>query len=171
MEKKQRYVRLYKVRRKIKRICIIGNPIEHRERIILPVSLGPCLKYYSIISQEKELKNYFIPIIRKYFDIMTNVKELPICELCECSTLDITAHHLVPRCVHRFAHERGWGPGGKRGSLHSIAWLCRGCHLFVHRILDPIALAEHYWTVQLLLRRTEIWQYVETTRRLVREVD
>ena len=156
------------LRENIKKIRIIGNPSSHRNEIILPVSLGPCLKYYSMISQAKELRKNFIPIILDSFD---EIKKPRICELCQCSARALTAHHLVPRCVHRFAHERGWGPSEKRGSLNGIAWLCRCCHQCVHRILDPTALAGHHWTVQLLLRRTEIWQYAETIRKLVRKVN
>ena len=144
----------------------MGNPSKHRNEIILPVSLGPCLKYYSMISKEIYLRRYFIPIICNYFD---DVKNRKICHLCQCLAPALTAHHLVPRCIHRFAFERGWGPSKTRGSLNSIASLCRGCHEFVHRVLDPEALAAHHWTVQLLLRRTEIWQYTNTIHKLVRK--
>ena len=146
----------------------IGNPSKTQNKIMLRISLGPCLKYYSIISQEKELRKYLIPIICNYFD---EFKKPRTCELCQCSAPALTAHHLVPRSVHREALKRGWGPSKKRGGLNSIAWLCQGCHGFVHRILDPTALAANHWTVQLLLKRTEIWQYGETIRKLVRKVN
>ena len=156
------------LREMIRKRCIVGNPSKDRNEIILPVSLGPCLKYYSIISQKEELRNYLIPIIYDYFD---EVKKPRICELCQCSAHLLTAHHLVPRCVHRVALKRGWGPSKKRGGLNSIAWLCQGCHVFVHRIIDPAALAAHHWSVQLLLKRTEIWQFAETIRKLVWKIN
>lgn len=133
-------------------------------KFVLPVSLGPCLKYYSMISQEEELSKYFSNIIYNYFN---EFKKPRGCELCQCWTRALTAHHLVPRSVRRLAAERRWSPA--RGS-DSIAWLFRGCHEFVHRILDPKALAANYWTVQLLLTRSEIWQYAQTIRKLVQKV-
>ena len=147
----------------------VGNPSKHRSSFILPVSLGPCLKYYSIISQEKELKTYLIRIILSYFDELG--KNRLVCEIFQCSTEAIDAHHLVPRCVHRLSLKRGWDPIKKRGNLDDIAWLCRGCHVFVHRVLVPRALATDYWSVQLLLTKTEIWQYAMTIRKLVQEID
>ena len=151
-----------------KKKCTIGTPSKDRNKFILPISLGPCLKYYSVIRHETALRKFLIRIICDYVDDFNNSK---VCELCQCWSLKLTAHHLVPRCIHPFAIRVGWDPNEERGGLNSIAWLCQGCHRFVHRILDPRALAAHYWTVQLLLSRTEIWQYTDTIRKLVQKVD
>lgn len=142
---------------------IINDPLRHGKRMVIPVSLGPCLKYYSIIYQEKDVKEFFYPIICRY---VHEVRLPKSCELCQRSRFALTAHHLVPRSVHDIALEQGWRKE-RELDLNSIAWLCRGCHVHVHRIATPEDLGKHYWTIELLLRRTEIWQFAKTVGRLV----
>lgn len=126
-------------------------------------SLGPCLKYYSIISQEKDRKRFFIFVICGYIH---EVKAPSSCELCERSCFALTAHHLTPHAVRDTALNEGWR---KKETLDNTAWLCRGCHDHVHRIASPLALGKHYWSIELLLKRTEIWQFAKTVGRLVKE--
>lgn len=127
----------------------------------IPISLGPCLKYYSIICHEKHLKHFLLPIICKY---VHHVKTPISCELCQRSRFALTAHHLIPRSVRGIALQHKWH---NKKYINSIAWLCRGCHEHVHRIFTPQALGRHYSSIELLLRRTEIWQFAKTVGRLV----
>lgn len=127
----------------------------------IPVSLGPCLKYYSIICQTGDLSSFFTPVISKY---IKGVKAPKSCDLCERSHLALTAHHLVPRSVHEEALKQAWH---EKQRLNEVAWLCRGCHVFVHRTASPEVLGKDYWSIERLLRRTEIWQFAKTVGRLV----
>ena len=139
---------------------IVSRPSTPGYGMAIPVSLGPCLKYYSIIYQQKGLREFFLPIICRY------IQEFKIprsCELCERSHFALTAHHLIPRSVQRKALEQRWH---KTEELRKIAWLCRGCHDHLHRIATPTELGKDYWSIELLLRRTEIWLFVKTVGRL-----
>jgi hypothetical protein len=43
--------------------------------------------------------------------------------------------------------KRGWHTEEK---LNSVAWLCRACHSFVHRLVGNEELAKNYYTVELI---------------------
>lgn len=43
--------------------------------------------------------------------------------------------------------KRGWHTEEK---LNSVAWLCRACHSFVHRLVGNEELAKSYYTVELI---------------------
>ena len=139
---------------------IIYKPSKQGNGMAIPLSLGPTLKYYSIICQEKDLKQFFVPIVREY---VQEFKSPSNCELCERSHFALTAHHLVPRSVRDIALKHGWH---KKETLSRIAWLCRGCHDYVHRIASPTTLGKEYWSIELLLRRTEIWLFAKMVGRL-----
>ena len=133
----------------------------------IPTSLGPCLKYYSIISEVKHLRVFFLSIIQRYIQ---EARAPRICELCQRSCLALTAHHLIPRSVHGKALQERWREKIKK-DLGSIAWLCRGCHEHVHRTATPEALGRQYWTTELLLQRTEIWLFAKAIGRLVNSTE
>lgn len=143
-------------------VCIINRPSTRGNAINNPVGLGPCLKYYSIICEEKDLKGFFLNIICKYIQ---ECKVPRNCELCERSRQALTAHHLVPRSVLVKARKQAWH---EEKTLTKVAWLCRSCHGFVHRIASPKALGKDHWSIELLLRRTEIWQFAKAIGRLVK---
>lgn len=139
---------------------IVNRPSTRGNGIPIPVSLGPCLKYHSIICREKDLKRFLLRIVCHY---IREVKLPKSCELCQRSQFVLTAHHLVPRSVHDIALQQVWHD---RQKLNKIAWLCRGCYGFVHRTLDPKTLGKDYWSIKLLLRRTEVLRFAETVGRL-----
>lgn len=74
----------------------ILNQLSTRGSEIVPIGLGPILKYYSIICEQKELKSFFLPVISDY---IRDVRLSRNCELCKRSKFALTAHHLVPRSV------------------------------------------------------------------------
>lgn len=114
-----------------------------------------------MICDQRYIKQFFCPIL---VDYVRDVRLPRSCELCERSQFALTAHHLIPRSMHHTVLKRAWHD---KQRLTNIAWLCRGCHGFVHKIVSPEALEKDYWSIELLLRRTEIWQFAKTVGRLV----
>ncbi|KAJ7176179.1 hypothetical protein C8R43DRAFT_555312 [Mycena crocata] len=89
------------------------------------------------------------------------------CEICE-RAVPLTYHHLIPRSTHAKAVKRKWHP---ESMLNSVAWLCRPCHTAVHQVATNEELAQHYYSVDLLLQRDDIqrWgKYVSKQRFGVR---
>lgn len=69
------------------------------------------------------------------------------CELCERDWVPLTYHHLIPKSTHDRVKKRGWHDDDV---LNSVAWLCRACHSFVHRLASNEELARYYYTVELI---------------------
>lgn len=69
------------------------------------------------------------------------------CELCERDWVPLTYHHLIPKSTHDRVRKRGWH--GEE-VLNSVAWLCRACHSFVHRLASNEGLARGFYTVELI---------------------
>lgn len=69
------------------------------------------------------------------------------CELCERDWVPLTYHHLIPKSTHDRVRKRGWHD---EDVLNSVAWLCRACHSFVHRMASNEELARYYYTVELI---------------------
>ncbi|KAL1654444.1 hypothetical protein SLS61_003045 [Didymella pomorum] len=69
------------------------------------------------------------------------------CELCERDWVPLTYHHLIPKSTHDRVRKRVWHD---EDVLNSVAWLCRACHSFVHRMASNEQLARYYYTVDLI---------------------
>ena len=65
----------------------------------------------------------------------------------------MTYHHLIPRQMHAKAVKRGWA---KEWELQKVAWLCRACHSFVHRIASNEELARDWRSVEDLMEREDV---------------
>lgn len=85
------------------------------------------------------------------------------CEMCGRDWVPLTYHHLIPRFVHDKAVRRGWH---RREDLQSVAWLCRACHSFVHRLAGHEELAREYYTVDRLLEREEVRSFAAWVGRV-----
>ena len=127
---------------------------------VIPSSLGPYIRHYSIICEQDDRESFFFPIVRGY---ILDVKLPKSCELCERSQFALTSHHLVPQSVFKTLPKEA---SSQHKYQPNTAWLCRGCHRFLHRIITEEALAKDYCSIELLLRRTEIWQFARTVGRL-----
>lgn len=55
--------------------------------------------------------------------------------------------------MHAKAVKRGWHGEWELGK---VAWLCRACHSFVHKIAGNEELAREYYSVELLLEREDV---------------
>lgn len=68
----------------------------------------------------------------------------------------MTYHHLIPRQMHDKALKRGWH---KEWELGKVAWLCRACHSYVHKIATNEELAKDWYDVDLLLEREDVQKW------------
>ena len=75
------------------------------------------------------------------------------CEICERDWVRLTYHHLIPKQVHDKVLKRKWHEPWR---LNSVAWLCRACHDFVHRIASNEELARELWSVDRLMARDDV---------------
>ncbi|EDU49270.1 hypothetical protein PtrSN002B_009276 [Pyrenophora tritici-repentis] len=105
------------------------------------------------ISDSIDQHNLLTPILTAY--ITACIAPPPIwsstrttaCELCSRDWVPLTYHHLIPKQAHARVLKRGWHTEDK---LNSVAWLCRACHSFVHRLAGNEELAKSYYTVDLI---------------------
>jgi len=79
------------------------------------------------------------------------------CELCGRDWIPLTYHHLIPRAMHAKAVKRGWH---QEWELANVAWLCRACHSFVHRVASNEELAREWYTVERLEEREDVRRFV-----------
>jgi hypothetical protein len=114
------------------------------------------LESYGILplsSDSNDQRNLLLPVLNAY--VTTTTAPPPIwsttrtteCELCQRDWVPLTYHHLIPRSTHDRVMKRGWHAEER---LNSVAWLCRACHSFVHRLASNEELAKSYYTVELI---------------------
>ncbi|KAL2824609.1 hypothetical protein BDW59DRAFT_83750 [Aspergillus cavernicola] len=75
------------------------------------------------------------------------------CEICERDWIPLSYHHLIPKGVHEKVVKKGWHD---EWMLNSVAWLCRACHSFVHRMAGNEELAREWFTVERILGREDV---------------
>lgn len=114
------------------------------------------LESYGLLPQDSDATDQhhmFTPIFTSYISAVTapppiwSLTRTTACELCERDWVPLTYHHLIPRSTHDRVLKRGWHTEDK---LNSVAWLCRACHSFVHRLATNEELAKSYYTVDLI---------------------
>ena len=81
------------------------------------------------------------------------------CGLCAREGLKLTAHHLIPKAVHRKQrYRRLYGLDDMRTRLLMV---CRPCHNAIHRCIpDEKDLALHYPTREALLENAQLAKQV-----------
>lgn len=104
-------------------------------------------------SDTTDLRNLLLPVLSAYVGSVTAAPPLwsstrtSACELCGRDWVPLTYHHLIPKSTHERVLKRAWH---KEEMLNSVAWLCRACHSFVHRLASNEELAKGYYTVDLI---------------------
>ena len=126
-------------------------------------------------------KAVYAPIARNYIKKeedarstlhITETRTLPLpkdngsCEVCLRDRFKLTQHHLIPRVMHEQYLKQGLHSEPR---LDQIAWLCRGCHEFVHKRIRPSVLARRYSSVGLLLKRSDVREWAKTLGKVVRK--
>eukprot|EP01104_Vermistella_antarctica_P004240 TRINITY_DN14733_c0_g1_i1.p1 TRINITY_DN14733_c0_g1~~TRINITY_DN14733_c0_g1_i1.p1 ORF type:complete len:226 (-),score=58.39 TRINITY_DN14733_c0_g1_i1:67-744(-) len=77
------------------------------------------------------------------------------CSLCERKTT-LTAHHLIPRTVHKRYLKKGYS----REDVNATIMMCRPCHSTVHKSEPNTILAAEYNSLELLLTHPKIQSFI-----------
>ncbi|KAI4111449.1 MAG: hypothetical protein LQ339_000648 [Xanthoria mediterranea] len=130
------------------------------EQVLATVSpsVAESLEAYSLLDLQADLPRFLIPVLQEYVNAVTaappvwSTTRASACEICDRDWIPLTYHHLIPKQIHAKASKRGWH---EEWRLNSVAWLCRACHSFVHRIASNEELARNYWSVDKLMERED----------------
>ncbi|THX02914.1 hypothetical protein D6D18_03898 [Aureobasidium pullulans] len=129
----------------------------------MPLSVSDSLTSYGLLSDPTDLPRLLEPVFTSY--ITSRITAPPEfapssrateCEICEREHLPLTYHHLIPRAVHAKVVKRGWHASWE---LNKVAWLCRACHSFVHRLATNEELAKEWYSIELLLERDDVQKW------------
>ena len=130
----------------------------------LPDDLDEATKAYFGITKDGNMKRLYVPIVSDY--VKAASQNHGSCEICERHRFKLTAHHLIPQVLHRQFLKQGIC---SKHELKQVAWLCRGCHDFIHQRIKPKVLAEKYSSVELLLRRHDVREWAKSIRKVVKK--
>ena len=132
------------------------------ERLVDTVSptVVDTLATYGLINPPKtDVQSFMTPVMNSYVSSVT-LAPLPwistrtsACEICERDWIPLTYHHLIPKGVHAKVLKRSWHD---EHVLNSVAWLCRACHSFVHRMASNEVLAREWYTVEKICEREDV---------------
>lgn len=134
------------------------------------------LESYGILpsaSDATDQYNFFTPLLSSYVSTVTapppiwSTTRTTECELCARSWIPLTYHHLIPKSTHERVLKRGWHTEDR---LNSVAWLCRACHSFVHRMASNEELAKGFYTMELICSGGEKGEKLEEVKGWVRWV-
>ncbi|KAL8766678.1 MAG: hypothetical protein Q9209_006608 [Squamulea sp. 1 TL-2023] len=131
------------------------------ENILATVSsfIAESLEAYGLLDCQADLPKFLTPVLQEYVNAATAAPPIwsntraSACEICERDWIPLTYHHLIPKQIHAKAIKRAWH---QEWQLNSVAWLCRACHNFVHRIASNEELAKDYWSVHRLMERDDV---------------
>ncbi|KAF2641264.1 hypothetical protein P280DRAFT_506863 [Massarina eburnea CBS 473.64] len=146
---------------------------------VIPSPATDSLETYGLLpphSDAVDQYNFFAPVLTSYVTSVTapppiwSATRTTECELCGRSWIPLTYHHLIPKSTHERVLKRKWH---KEEALNSVAWLCRACHSFVHRLTSNEGLAKDYYNMELILsggedgeRKQEIDAWVKWVGRV-----
>ncbi|THX95170.1 hypothetical protein D6D08_01335 [Aureobasidium pullulans] len=129
----------------------------------MPLSVSDSLTSYGLLSDSTDLPRLLEPVFMSYITSRTTAppefapaSRATECEICEREHLPLTYHHLIPRAVHAKVVKRGWHASWE---LNKVAWLCRACHSFVHRLATNEELAKEWYSIELLLERDDVQKW------------
>jgi len=118
------------------------------------------LEAYGLLADSSDLPNLLTPVLQEFTNAATAPpppldpgQKASACEICARYWIPLTYHHLIPRQVHSKVLKRGWH---EEWRLNSVAWLCRACHSFVHRLASNEELARDWWSVERLMGREDV---------------
>lgn len=135
----------------------------------IPVEITDSLTVYGIIGSPENLPDFLSPVLSEYISSVTAAPPVWIqtraeaCEICERDWIPLSYHHLIPRGVHAKVRKKGWHD---EWMLNSVAWLCRACHSFVHRMASNEELAREWFTVEQILEREDVKDWARWVGRV-----
>lgn len=124
------------------------------------------LSTYGLLTATTTAEEFFLPVLNAYLTSLTTAPLPPSqtkdlasgCEICLRDWVPLTYHHLIPKFVHAKVLKRGWHT---EDQLNNVAWLCRACHSFVHKIASHEELAREFYTVDLLMEREDVERFAQ----------
>jgi hypothetical protein len=146
-------------------VCALPISSDLMEKIsnLLDPSIEDTLQTYRLISPPtSDLPSFLTPILTSYISATTSPPPHPsstrasACQICDRDWIGLTYHHLIPRAVHAKVLKRAWHPESK---LNHVAWLCRACHSFVHRMAGNEELAREWWSIERILEREDVQRW------------
>ena len=148
-----------------------GLPRTFEDRVqAMSTSIDDSLVAYRLISDPDDIPKFIMPILEAYIMSCTAApppnnpaKRAAQCEIWDRDWIPLTYHHLIPRQVHAKAVKRGWH---EEWRLDSVAWLCRACHSFVHRVASNEELAKEWWSIERLLQRQDVQSWATWVGRV-----
>ncbi|CAG8409595.1 unnamed protein product [Penicillium salamii] len=148
-----------------------GLPRQTLESICspIPVSVSDTLAVYGIIPEPADLVDFLSPVLTEYTTSVTTGPPVwastraEACEICERDWIPLSYHHLIPRGVHAKVLKRGWHD---EWTLNSVAWLCRACHSFVHRMASNEELAREWFTIERICEREDVMDWAKWVGRV-----
>ncbi|GAB7361374.1 hypothetical protein MBLNU230_g1429t1 [Neophaeotheca triangularis] len=136
----------------------------------LPPHIPETLTTSQILSTPDDLPDLLTPVLETYITTATSPAAAYTpsarpegCEICDREHLPLTYHHLIPRQVQAKAVKRGWCADWE---LQKVAWLCRACHSFVHRVASNEVLAREFNDVEALLQREDVQKWAQWVGRV-----
>ncbi|PBP20862.1 hypothetical protein BUE80_DR008447 [Diplocarpon rosae] len=132
----------------------------------LPPTITDTLTTYSFLPSQRTTSEFLTPVLDTYISALLTAPPAPsitrtqatACEICERSWIPLTYHHLIPRAVHAKVLKRGLHT---EDQLENVAWLCRACHSYVHRVAGGEELAKEFFTVERLLQREDVQRFAD----------
>ncbi|KAJ5254960.1 hypothetical protein N7497_007566 [Penicillium chrysogenum] len=130
----------------------------------IPVSVTDSLLVYGIIPDRADLVDFLAPVLTEYISSVTTgppawaSTRADACEICERDWIPLSYHHLIPRGLHAKVIKKGWHD---EWMLNSVAWLCRACHSFVHRMASNEELAREWFTVERICEREDVQDWAK----------
>jgi hypothetical protein len=136
----------------------------------IPADINDSLVAYGLIQPPKtDIQSFLSTILSSYIATVSTPPPKWIetrtnaCEICERDWVPMTYHHLIPKQVHAKVLKRGWH---EEKRLNSVAWLCRACHSFVHRMASNEDLAREYYTVERICEREDVHKWAQWVRKV-----
>ncbi|PGH14024.1 hypothetical protein AJ79_03293 [Helicocarpus griseus UAMH5409] len=136
---------------------------------VVPFSVSESLSVYGLIPDTSDFPSFLDPVLTGYISAALagppkwSSTRATACEICEQDWIPLTYHHLIPREVHAKALKRKWH---EDWMLNSVAWLCRACHSFVHKMASNEELAKEWYTVEKILQREDVQQWAQWVARI-----
>ncbi|GFF69228.1 hypothetical protein IFM47457_02335 [Aspergillus lentulus] len=135
----------------------------------IPVAVSDSLSVYGLVPDPSDVPDFFSPVLSEYVASVTAAPPVwattrtDACEICERDWIPLSYHHLIPRGVHAKVLKKGWH---EEWMLNSVAWLCRACHSFVHRMASNEELAREYYTVERIMEREDVQDWAKWVGRV-----
>ncbi|KAJ5611693.1 hypothetical protein N7528_008798 [Penicillium herquei] len=136
---------------------------------VTPVDVIDSLFVYGLMADRADFPEFISPVLSEFISSVTSAPPVwattrtDACEICDRDWIPLSYHHLIPRGVHAKVLKKGWHD---EWMLNSVAWLCRACHSFVHRMATNEELAREWFTVDRIMEREDVRDWAKWVSRV-----